>query len=99
MQAGANLAGALMHSTFALVLQQRFELTSKQNGLVLSWVGVCIAVGELVVRLLGEVTGLRKKISVHYQSTQLHPSQWRAGVCHLVPQLLGCINSSCHVQP
>lgn len=46
MQAGANLAGSLMHSTFALVLQQRFQLSSKENGLVLSWVGVCIAVGE-----------------------------------------------------
>lgn len=46
MQGGANLAGSLMHSTFALVLQQRFQLSSRENGLVLSWVGVCIAVGE-----------------------------------------------------
>lgn len=35
-----------MHSTFALVLQQRFQLSSRENGLVLSWVGVCIALGE-----------------------------------------------------
>lgn len=46
MQGGANFAGALMHSTFALVLQQRFQLSSKENGLVLSWVGVCIATGK-----------------------------------------------------
>jgi hypothetical protein len=43
MQGGANLAGALMHSTFALVLQTRFQLSSRENGLVLSWVGVCVA--------------------------------------------------------
>lgn len=38
-----------MHSTFALVLQQRFQLSSKENGLVLSWVGLCMATCELVV--------------------------------------------------
>lgn len=46
MQAGANLAGSLMQSTFSLTLQQRYGLTSKQNGLVLSWVGVCVVIGE-----------------------------------------------------
>jgi predicted MFS family arabinose efflux permease len=54
MQAGANLAGAMMHSTFALVLQQRYELSSKQNGLVMSWVGVCVVVGESETPALGE---------------------------------------------
>lgn len=53
MQGGANLAGSLMHSTFSLVLQQRFQLSSRENGLVLSWVGVCIAVGESKGRLMG----------------------------------------------
>jgi hypothetical protein len=46
MQGGANLSGALMHSTFALVLQTRFALSSRENGLVLSWVGVCVAACE-----------------------------------------------------
>jgi hypothetical protein len=48
MQAGANLAGSMMHSSFALVLQQQYHLTSRQNGLVLSWVGVCVVIGALV---------------------------------------------------
>lgn len=55
MQAGANLAGSLMQSTFALVLQQRFQLSSRENGLVLSWVGLCVATGERVVCVWGGV--------------------------------------------
>lgn len=47
MQAGTNMAGALVQSTLALVLQQRFGLSSRDNGLVLSWVGACVVLGEL----------------------------------------------------
>jgi hypothetical protein len=46
VQAGAGLAGGIFQSTFSLVLQQQYKLTSKESGMVLSYVGGCIVFGE-----------------------------------------------------
>lgn len=55
----AGMAGAMFSSVFSLALEQKFKLNSRDNGLLLSYVGVVvIAVQALLVgpaeRLLGE---------------------------------------------
>lgn len=49
VQAGAGLAQATFQSTFSLVMQQQFGVDSKTNGMVLSYVGLCIVAGKVLL--------------------------------------------------
>eukprot|EP00878_Enallax_costatus_P020788 GHUV01021985.1.p1 GENE.GHUV01021985.1~~GHUV01021985.1.p1 ORF type:complete len:378 (+),score=52.14 GHUV01021985.1:404-1537(+) len=63
IQAGAGLAQAIFQSTFSLVMQQQFGVDSKTNGLVLSYVGLCIVFAQsLLIKPLSSRLGEPKAV-------------------------------------
>jgi hypothetical protein len=46
VQACSGLAQSVFQSTFSLLVKQQYGLSSKANGMMLSYVGCCIVFGE-----------------------------------------------------
>jgi hypothetical protein len=49
VQACSGLAQSVFQSTFSLVIKKQYGLSSKANGMMLSYVGCCIVFGESTV--------------------------------------------------
>jgi hypothetical protein len=46
VQACSGLAQSVFQSTFSLVIKKQYGLSSKANGMMLSYIGCCIVFGE-----------------------------------------------------
>lgn len=75
VQAGAGLAGGIFQSTFSLVLQQQYKLTSKESGMVLSYVGGCIVFGEFRTQETSAAAGNRQRRQHSHGSNQDYPNR------------------------